>query len=119
MLISGIDLSSNKLIGKIPHQIGNLTMLISLNLSYNNLTGLIPLEFSNRMVIESLDLSYNNLNGTIKVLKTGPDHPVGSVRPATGGKSSPIYIKNRYFDLNRIGPRLDRRNSVESRSNRS
>ncbi|KAJ0030281.1 hypothetical protein Pint_14567 [Pistacia integerrima] len=47
MYMSGIDLSSNKLIGEIPHQIGNLTMLHSLNFSHNNLTGPIPSEISN------------------------------------------------------------------------
>ncbi|KAJ0089660.1 hypothetical protein Patl1_14756 [Pistacia atlantica] len=50
MYMSGIDLSSNKLIGEIPHQIGNLTMLHSLNFSHNNLTGPIPSEISNLKV---------------------------------------------------------------------
>ncbi|TXG54003.1 hypothetical protein EZV62_019259 [Acer yangbiense] len=63
--MSRVDLSCNKLIGEIPHQIGNLTRIHSLNLSYNNLTGLIPSTFSNLGQIESLDLSHNNLNGKI------------------------------------------------------
>ncbi|KAK0570621.1 hypothetical protein LWI29_004052 [Acer saccharum] len=63
--MSGVDLSCNKLIGEIPHQIGNLTRIHSLNLSYNNLTGSIPSTFSNLAQIESLDLSHNNLNGQI------------------------------------------------------
>ncbi|KDO37806.1 hypothetical protein CISIN_1g003888mg [Citrus sinensis] len=64
-LLSGLDLSCNKLIGHIPPQIGNLTRIQTLNLSHNNLTGLIPSTFSNLKHIESLDLSYNKLNGKI------------------------------------------------------
>ncbi|KAL5862140.1 hypothetical protein ACOSQ3_003425 [Xanthoceras sorbifolium] len=63
--MSGINLSCNKLIGEIPFQIGNLTMIHTLNLSHNKLTGPIPPTFSNLKQIESLDLSYNNLNGKI------------------------------------------------------
>ncbi|KAH9687689.1 Receptor-like protein 1 [Citrus sinensis] len=64
-LLSGLDLSCNKLIGHIPSQIGNLTRIQTLNLSHNNLTGSIPSTFSNLKQIESLDLSYNKLNGKI------------------------------------------------------
>ncbi|GAY60443.1 hypothetical protein CUMW_202030 [Citrus unshiu] len=64
-LLSGLDLSCNKLIGHIPSEIGNLTRIQTLNLSHNNLTGLIPSTFSNLKHIESLDLSYNKLNGKI------------------------------------------------------
>ncbi|KAH9753648.1 Receptor-like protein 13 [Citrus sinensis] len=64
-LLSGLDLSCNKLIGHIPSQIGNLTRIQTLNLSHNNLTGSIPSTFSNLKQIESLDLSYNKLNGEI------------------------------------------------------
>ncbi|KAJ0087122.1 hypothetical protein Patl1_07479 [Pistacia atlantica] len=60
-----IDLSCNKLIGEIPRQMENSTMLISLNFSHNNVIGPIPLEFSNLKQIGSLGLSYNNLNGKI------------------------------------------------------
>lgn len=63
--MSGIDLSCNNLTGNIPHQIGNLTGILTLNFSHNNLSGSIPDTFSNLKKIESLDLSYNNLNGKI------------------------------------------------------
>ncbi|KAK2633999.1 hypothetical protein Ddye_028791 [Dipteronia dyeriana] len=63
--MSGVDLSCNKLTGRIPPQVGNLTGIHTLNLSHNNLTGPIPLTFSKLKQIESLDLSYNNLNGKI------------------------------------------------------
>ncbi|KAB1208934.1 LRR receptor-like serine/threonine-protein kinase GSO1 [Morella rubra] len=44
--MSGIDLSSNQLTGKIPHELGNLSNIHALNLSYNSLTGSIPITFS-------------------------------------------------------------------------
>ncbi|WCJ42117.1 receptor like protein 1 [Euphorbia peplus] len=63
--IAGIDLSCNNLLGNIPVEIGNLTMIQVLNFSHNNLIGPIPGSFSNLTQIESLDLSYNNLDGKI------------------------------------------------------
>uniref|UniRef100_A0A5B6YYA6 Putative LRR receptor-like serine/threonine-protein kinase GSO2 n=1 Tax=Davidia involucrata TaxID=16924 RepID=A0A5B6YYA6_DAVIN len=64
-LISGIDLSCNKLSGHIPPEIGNLSQIRALNLSHNKLSGIIPESFSNLKNIESLDLSNNTLNGKI------------------------------------------------------
>ncbi|GLU08956.1 hypothetical protein SLE2022_258370 [Rubroshorea leprosula] len=64
-IMSGIDLSCNKLTGLIPPQMGNLSEIHSLNLSHNNLAGPIPSTFSSLKQIESLDLSFNNLNGEI------------------------------------------------------
>ncbi|TYG64043.1 hypothetical protein ES288_D06G077500v1 [Gossypium darwinii] len=63
--ISGIDLSCNKLVAKIPYEFGNFYKLLVLDLSHNSLTGPIPPTFVNLIQIESLDLSYNNLSGNI------------------------------------------------------
>ncbi|KAL4272146.1 hypothetical protein GQ457_13G028960 [Hibiscus cannabinus] len=63
--MTGIDLSCNKLTGKIPLELGNLSEIHSLNLSHNNLIGVIPSSFSKLKQLESLDLSYNNLSGEI------------------------------------------------------
>ncbi|KAF7835925.1 putative LRR receptor-like serine/threonine-protein kinase [Senna tora] len=63
--MSGLDLSSNQLMGEIPEQIGDLHTLHALNLSHNHLNGNIPEGFCNMMQMESLDLSSNNLNGEI------------------------------------------------------
>ncbi|XP_060186188.1 cuscuta receptor 1-like [Lycium barbarum] len=65
--MTGIDLSSNKLTGEIPIELGNLSKVHALNLSHNHIFGRIPNTFSNLHEIESLDLSYNNLNGRIPV----------------------------------------------------
>ncbi|KAK8571731.1 hypothetical protein V6N12_027804 [Hibiscus sabdariffa] len=63
--MTGIDLSCNKLTGKIPPELGNLSEIHSLNLSHNNLIGVIPSSFSKLKQLESLDLSYNSLSGEI------------------------------------------------------
>jgi hypothetical protein len=63
--MSGLDLSCNKLTGRIPPELGNLSSIHALNLSYNQLTGSIPQTFSNLTKLESLDLSHNNLSGEI------------------------------------------------------
>ncbi|KAL3360793.1 hypothetical protein AABB24_013977 [Solanum stoloniferum] len=65
--MSGIDLSSNRLTGEIPVEIGNMSNIHTLNLSHNHLIGRIPNTFSNLHEIESLDLSCNRLNGSIPV----------------------------------------------------
>ncbi|KAI9084473.1 hypothetical protein K1719_033461 [Acacia pycnantha] len=66
-LMSGIDLSSNELSGKIPQEIGYLKSLHSLNLSHNHLNGSLPKSFHNLSAIESIDLSNNNLDGEIPI----------------------------------------------------
>ncbi|XP_058216006.1 receptor-like protein EIX2 isoform X2 [Rhododendron vialii] len=64
-LLKTIDLSSNKLSGKIPEQVGSLAGLHSLNLSRNTLTGKIIQEIGQMKMLESLDLSANKLFGEI------------------------------------------------------
>lgn len=61
----GIDLSSNKLVGEIPPELGRISNIHALNFSHNNLFGPIPITLSKIKLIESLDISYNNLSGKI------------------------------------------------------
>ncbi|OMP01420.1 hypothetical protein COLO4_11893 [Corchorus olitorius] len=63
--MSGLDLSSNNLTGRIPWSIGDLSIIRAINVSHNHLVGSIPISLSNLSEIESLDLSYNNLSGEI------------------------------------------------------
>ena len=63
--MSGLDLSSNNLTGKIPYELGQLNSIHPLNLSNNRLIGSIPKDFSKLHQLESLDLSYNSLSGEI------------------------------------------------------
>ena len=64
-IMSGLDLSFNKLTGEIPLELGQLSSIHAMNLSYNQLIGSIPKTFSNLTQLESLDLSHNNLSGEI------------------------------------------------------
>ncbi|KAL7215469.1 hypothetical protein ACSBR1_027604 [Camellia fascicularis] len=64
-LLKMIDLSSNKLTGKIPRQVASLAWLASLNLSRNNLAGRIIQEIGQMKMLETLDLSANRLSGEI------------------------------------------------------
>ncbi|KAK4573609.1 hypothetical protein RGQ29_031527 [Quercus rubra] len=60
-----IDLSSNKFVGEIPKNLGNLNALHMLNLSNNILTSFIPSSLATLTNLESLDLSQNMLVGEI------------------------------------------------------
>ncbi|KAK9665328.1 hypothetical protein RND81_14G104800 [Saponaria officinalis] len=64
-LLKGIDVSNNKLHGRIPDGISNLTGLVFLNLSQNNLGGAIPSGIGQLTSLEFLDLSQNRLSGEI------------------------------------------------------
>ncbi|CAI9774195.1 unnamed protein product [Fraxinus pennsylvanica] len=64
-LLRGIDLSSNKLVGNIPHQFSDLRALVFLNLSRNHLTGNIISSIGQMEMLEWLDLSRNKLSGKI------------------------------------------------------
>ncbi|XP_075103020.1 cuscuta receptor 1-like [Nicotiana tabacum] len=65
LYMSGIDLSSNRLSGEVPIELGNLSEIQVLNFSHNNLVGSIPKTFSNLHEIGCIDLSYNKLSGRI------------------------------------------------------
>ncbi|XP_078153765.1 cuscuta receptor 1-like isoform X3 [Carex rostrata] len=60
-----INLSSNRLVGNIPKDIGRMNWLITLDLSNNHLSGGIPNSISNLLQLENLDLSHNSLTGEI------------------------------------------------------
>ncbi len=55
----------NKMQGKLPAEMGNLTELGILDLDENLLTGEIPAEFANLSKLTYLDLGGNNLSGSI------------------------------------------------------
>ncbi|XVE80510.1 hypothetical protein DITRI_Ditri14bG0145800 [Diplodiscus trichospermus] len=65
IMLTSIDLSSNKFEGEIPKVVGKLNSLKGLNLSHNNLNGCIPKTIGNLTSLEWLDLSSNKLVGTI------------------------------------------------------
>nr|GEV86134.1 leucine-rich repeat protein [Tanacetum cinerariifolium] len=60
-----MDLSSNKLVGKIPEELTTLAMLVGLNMSHNNLSGGLPDTIGNMKALNSLDFSVNKVTGMI------------------------------------------------------
>ncbi|KAL4594966.1 hypothetical protein ACB092_12G057300 [Castanea dentata] len=61
----GLDVSKNNLIGEIPQMIGRLKNLETLNLSSNQFSGEIPSSMSELTFLNHLDLSDNHLSGKI------------------------------------------------------
>lgn len=67
--LTGLDLSSNALFGRIPPDIYNiLSFVTSLDLSFNNLSGEIPVSLSNCTYLNTLKLDHNRLTGQIPPL---------------------------------------------------
>ncbi|KAF8010639.1 hypothetical protein BT93_J1324 [Corymbia citriodora subsp. variegata] len=63
--VTALDLESQKLIGTIPPDIGNLTFLRRINLMANRLRGNIPKEIGRLFRLKTLILSNNELGGEI------------------------------------------------------
>ncbi|XP_015881592.4 receptor-like protein EIX2 isoform X1 [Ziziphus jujuba] len=60
-----LDLSRNRLDGKLPASIGNLTFLSHLHLASNNVEGGIPSSIGNLCNLMLMDMSSNTMNGTL------------------------------------------------------
>ncbi|KAK4347262.1 hypothetical protein RND71_033601 [Anisodus tanguticus] len=65
MNLTYVDLSGNKLEGKIPSSLTELENLVHLNLSSNSLNGTIPNSFGNLLSLENVSLAENSLSGSI------------------------------------------------------
>ncbi|KAJ8531528.1 hypothetical protein K7X08_026962 [Anisodus acutangulus] len=63
--LSYIDLSVNKLKGKIPSSLTELENLVYLNLSLNELNGSIPESFGDLSSLQNVSLGSNSLSGSI------------------------------------------------------
>ncbi|KAM3306640.1 hypothetical protein P3S67_013510 [Capsicum chacoense] len=53
------------LMGRIPHNLGNLTFFVSLDLGSNNFHGNLPQEMTRLRRLKFLDLSFNNFRGKV------------------------------------------------------
>ena len=63
--VTGLYLSTNRLSGEIPPDLGNLTSLRVLYLSTNSLSGEIPPDLGNLTNLRAMDLTLNDLQGEI------------------------------------------------------
>lgn len=63
-MLEGLDLGANQISGSIPPEVGSLSALIGLNLALNQMDGFLPPELGNLTSLEVLNLSFNNFNGT-------------------------------------------------------
>ena len=99
-----LSLVENNLVGIMPSDIGNLTMLTTLYLDYNKLSGTIPTEIGNLTNLSVLNLSGNKLSGSIPLgvwnmtnlfaLSFGQNQLIGTIPSQIGN-----LINLRYFDL--------------------
>ena len=65
--LTHLDLGSNRLTGEIPAELRRLARLTSLELDGNDLTGRIPVEIGQLTGLSHLDLGFNRLTGEIPV----------------------------------------------------
>ncbi len=65
--VRSLDLSSNRLTGPIPPELGSLTQLRVLHLDVNELSGPIPADLGSLANLEELKLGQNELSGPIPV----------------------------------------------------
>ncbi|KAL5991501.1 hypothetical protein ACLOJK_012410 [Asimina triloba] len=61
--VTGLNLTSLKLVGSIPPHVGNLTFLTGFDLSNNGFSGEIPPELGRLPHLQHLNLSFNSLHG--------------------------------------------------------
>ena len=59
-----LSLRSNRLIGRIPSELGLLTKLVSMKLDRNGLTGTLPTSLGNLLSLTVLNVDNNHLMGT-------------------------------------------------------
>uniref|UniRef100_A0A6N2KKF3 non-specific serine/threonine protein kinase n=1 Tax=Salix viminalis TaxID=40686 RepID=A0A6N2KKF3_SALVM len=63
--VTSLNLSSMKLEGNLPPQVGNLSFLFSINLSNNSFHGYLPHELTHLHRLKYMNLAYNSFGGDI------------------------------------------------------
>ncbi|GMN53651.1 hypothetical protein TIFTF001_022779 [Ficus carica] len=69
-----VEISGDRLHGKLPASIGNLTFLTVLDLSYNDIQGGIPSSIGKLCNLEVFSLASNNLTGTLPQFPQGAEN---------------------------------------------
>ncbi|TXG55874.1 hypothetical protein EZV62_017187 [Acer yangbiense] len=77
-MICYINLTSNKLHGKLPSSIGNMTFLTDFDLSMNNVGGGIPSSIGKLCNLKEFDLIGNNLTDSLPDFLEGTDNCVSN-----------------------------------------
>ncbi|KAJ4829099.1 hypothetical protein Tsubulata_042156 [Turnera subulata] len=85
--IQVVDLATNKLHGKLPSSIGNMSSLTKFDLSGNSIRGGIPSSIGKLCNLQNFDLSGNNLTGTL------PEVIDASVCDRKGPLHSLMYLR--------------------------
>ncbi len=107
-----LEAHQNRLTGRIPPELGNLSKLLYLHLWGNELTGPIPEQLGEITTLQRLNLSYNELDGSIPAqlgdlpglewLVLGGNQLTGSIPPRLGLLSRLVFL---YLEDNELtGP---------------
>ncbi|KAE9462824.1 hypothetical protein C3L33_05268, partial [Rhododendron williamsianum] len=89
-----LDVSANRLVGKIPGFIGNISLWF-LAMAGNHLEGPIPIEFCQPKDLRVLDLSENNITGAIPSCFNSSD--IESIRLSKNRLHGPFPMAFRYY----------------------
>ena len=117
--VTKLDLMDNRLSGRMPSQLGDLSSLRELRLANNHLSGPIPSELGKLSALTRLDLENNDLSGHIpsqlggmpdlRVLLLGDNNLSGHVPARLGNLGKLSYLRIRSNDLTGpIPPELGR-----------
>ena len=117
--VTKLDLTGNRLSGRMPSQLGDLSSLRELRLGNNDLSGPIPSELGKLSALTRLDLENNDLSGPIpsqlegmsdlRVLLLGDNNLDGRVPAQLGNLGKLSYLRIRNNDLTGpIPPELGR-----------
>ena len=117
--VATLDLTENRLSGRMPNQLGDLSALGELRLGNNDLSGTIPPELGSLSALTRLDLENNDLSGAIpsqlggmsdlRVLLLGDNNLSGHVPAQLGNLGELSYLRIRNNDLTGpIPPELGR-----------
>ena len=107
--VTKLDLTENRLSGRMPSNLGDLSSLSELRLGNNHLSGPIPSELGKLSLLTRLDLENNDLSGPIpsqlggmsdlRVLLLGDNNLSGRVPAQLGNLGKLSYLRIRNNDL--------------------
>ena len=96
--VKSLELFNNQVVGSIPTELGNLSLLTSLDLRLNEVSGVIPAELGNLSSLQDLQLGSNQLTGNIPAelgnlsslqdLQLGSNQLTGNIPAELGNLSS-------------------------------